>query len=119
MYNKVTAADIAVLQSIVGEADVLTGAAINPDYAHDELGGVQQMPEVLVRARSTEEISAIMKLAYSRNIPVTVRGSGTGLVQMSPRLYLVSPTNWWQGYSSPQGVTAIYSVPEPQPVMRL
>ena len=30
-----------------------------------------------------------------------------------------SPTNWWQGYKSPQGVTAIYSVPEPQPEMRL
>ena len=80
MYNKVTAADIAALQAIVGEQDVLTGPAINPDYAHDELGGVSQMPEVLVRVHSTEEISAIMRHAYERNIPVTVRGSGTGLV---------------------------------------
>ena len=78
MYNKVTHEDILALQQIAGE--VLTGDAINEDYAHDELGGVQQMPEVLVRVRSTEEVSAVMKLAYSRNIPVTVRGSGTGLV---------------------------------------
>ena len=80
MYNKVSAADIAKLQEIVGQADVLVGEAISPDYAHDELGGISQMPEVLVRVRSTQEVSAIMKLAYERTIPVTVRGSGTGLV---------------------------------------
>jgi len=80
MYQKVTAADIAALKAIVGSADVLTGDAINPDYAHDELGGVSHMPEVLVRVRSTEEVSAVMKLAYEKTIPVTVRGSGTGLV---------------------------------------
>ena len=80
MYNKVTAADIAALQAIVGPADVFSGDAINPDYAHDELGGISRMPEVLVRAKSTQEISAIMTLAYGRTIPVTVRGSGTGLV---------------------------------------
>ena len=80
MYNKVTAADIAALQAIVGSADVISGDAINPDYSHDELGGISCMPEVLVRVRTTEEISAIMRLAYDRTIPVTVRGSGTGLV---------------------------------------
>ena len=80
MYNKVTAADIAKLREIVGQADVLVGEAINPDYAHDELGGISRMPEVLVRVRTTEEVSAIMRHAYERNIPVTVRGSGTGLV---------------------------------------
>ena len=80
MYNKVSAADIAKLQEIVGQTDVLVGEAISPDYAHDELGGISQMPEVLVRVRSTQEVSSVMKLAFDRTIPVTVRGSGTGLV---------------------------------------
>ena len=80
MYNKVSAADIAKLQEIVGQTDVLVGEALSPDYAHDELGGISQMPEVLVRVRSTQEVSAVMKLAFDRTIPVTVRGSGTGLV---------------------------------------
>lgn len=80
MYNRVTAADIAALQAICGEANVLYGDEINPDYAHDELGGIRAMPEVLVRIHSTEEVSAIMKLAWENTIPVTVRGSGTGLV---------------------------------------
>ncbi|MBQ7322848.1 MAG: FAD-binding oxidoreductase [Clostridia bacterium] len=80
MYNAVSMADIVALQSIVGHADVLYGDAINPDYAHDELGGIARMPEALVRVHSTEEVSAVMKLAWERSIPVTVRGSGTGLV---------------------------------------
>ena len=80
MYNKVTNEDIAVLKSIVGENEVIVGEAISPDYAHDELGGIEKMPEVLVRVTATEQVSEIMKHAYSRSIPVTVRGSGTGLV---------------------------------------
>lgn len=80
MYNKVNNDDLTKLKNISGEANVIYGADINPDYAHDELGGIEKMPEVLVRVHSTEEISAIMKYAYDRTIPVTVRGSGTGLV---------------------------------------
>ena len=80
MYKNVTAADVAALQAIVGAADVIAGDAINPDYAHDELGGISVMPEVLVRVHSTEEISAVIRHAWEQNIPVTVRGSGTGLV---------------------------------------
>ena len=80
MYHPVTAAEIAALQAICGESNVLLGDAINPEYAHDELGDVRSMPEVVVRVSSTEEVSAIMKLAWEKTIPVTVRGSGTGLV---------------------------------------
>ncbi|MBR6793523.1 MAG: FAD-binding oxidoreductase [Clostridia bacterium] len=80
MYNKVCEQDILQLKKIVGETEVLVGDAISPDYAHDELGGIEKMPEVLVRVTTTEQVSAIMKLAYERTIPVTVRGSGTGLV---------------------------------------
>ena len=80
MYNKVTLEDVVVLQGIVGENNVVYGDDINEDYAHDELGGIEKMPEVLVRVISTEQVSKIMKHAYERTIPVTVRGSGTGLV---------------------------------------
>ena len=80
MYNKINEQDIAALIAIVGEADVIVGDNINADYSHDELGGIERMPDVLVRVHTTEEVSAIMKHAYERNIPVTVRGSGTGLV---------------------------------------
>ena len=80
MYNKFTASDAEALKKIVGAEHVLVDSEISPDYSHDELGGVHCMPEALVRVRSTEEVSAVMKHAYARKIPVTVRGSGTGLV---------------------------------------
>lgn len=80
MYNRVSTQDIERLKQIVGEGAVLAGDEISHDYSHDELGGISRMPEVLVRVHSTEEISEVMKLAYERTIPVTVRGSGTGLV---------------------------------------
>lgn len=80
MYNKMNEQDVAALRKIVGEDAVLVGDSISTDYAHDELGGIESMPEALVRATTTQQISEIMKLAYGRSIPVTVRGSGTGLV---------------------------------------
>ena len=80
MYNKVTNDDVKALVDILGSERVIVGDDINPDYGHDELGGITHMPEVLVRVSTTEEISKVMKHAYKREIPVTVRGSGTGLV---------------------------------------
>ncbi|MFT8351929.1 FAD-binding oxidoreductase [Clostridium saccharoperbutylacetonicum] len=53
---------------------------INEDYSHDELGGIKKMPDIVVQATSAEEVSKVMKYAYESNIPVTPRGSGTGLV---------------------------------------
>ena len=79
-YHRINEEDLVILRSIVGDADVLTGESISPDYAHDELGSIEKMPDVLVRVHSTEEVSAVMKHAWERTIPVTVRGSGTGLV---------------------------------------
>ena len=80
MYNKICESDIRTLRDIAGEAEVLIGDEISCDYSHDELGGIEKAPEVLVRVTTTEQISKIMRLAYEREIPVTVRGSGTGLV---------------------------------------
>ncbi len=80
MYNKVTDAVLAKLCEVIAPERVLSGDAINPDFSHDELGGIEKMPEVVVRVHTTEEVSAVLKIAYGENIPVTVRGSGTGLV---------------------------------------
>ncbi len=87
MYNKVTKDDITKLVQIVGAEHVLVGDEINEDYGHDELGDINRMPEVLVRVHNEDEISEIMKLAYARTIPVTVRGSGTGLVGAAVAAY--------------------------------
>ncbi len=80
MYSKVNNEDVIALRAIAGGENVFFGEEINKDYAHDELGGIENMPELLIKVHSTEEISKIMKYAYEKTIPVTVRGSGTGLV---------------------------------------
>ncbi|MBQ3529673.1 MAG: FAD-binding oxidoreductase [Oscillospiraceae bacterium] len=87
MYNHITTKEIAALQAICGNANVLYGDAISPEYAHDELGDIRVMPEVVVRVSATEEVSAVMKLAWEKTIPVTVRGSGTGLVGAAVPIY--------------------------------
>ncbi len=53
---------------------------IAPEYLSDTLGRLRGKASALVFVRSTEEVSAVMKYAYARNIPVTPRGAGTNLV---------------------------------------
>ena len=78
-YSKLVDADIAYLTNLVGEDYVLIGDEILEDYAHDELGEARAFPEIVVEPDNTEAISAIMRYAYEKGIPVTTRGSGTGL----------------------------------------
>ena len=80
MYNKITNDDIKRLCEIVGNENVIIGADISPDYSHDELGTIENKPDCVVKVEATQQISQIMSLAWERVIPVTVRGSGTGLV---------------------------------------
>ena len=78
-YSKLVDKDIDYLRSLVGDNHILVGDAILEDYAHDELGEARAFPEVVMEPDSTEAVAAIMQYAYDKNIPVTTRGSGTGL----------------------------------------
>ena len=70
----------AALGGIVGTADVLTGEAISDDYHHDEaLTGDHHAPDAVVRPSSAEHVAAVLSYADAHGIPVTARGSGTGL----------------------------------------
>lgn len=77
---KLSETQIAYLRQLSDENRLFAGGQIGEDYSHDELGGVYGYPDVLIKVTSTEEISSIMKYAYEQEIPVVVRGSGTGLV---------------------------------------
>lgn len=80
MYKKIDKNDIDYLLSFIPSERLLIGDEISHDFAHDELGGIEQLPEVLVYVLSTEEVSKIMTYAYEKEIPVVARGSGTDLV---------------------------------------
>lgn len=72
--------DLVFLRDLCGDARVVPGAEVGEDYCHDELGGAFRRPDVHVKVKSAAEVSAIMRHASARRLPVTVRGSGTGLV---------------------------------------
>lgn len=83
-YKKIDQKDIDYIKSIITDPErVLYGEDINEEYSHDELSDTVSWPDVVVKVLSTEEVSKIMKYAYEHNIPVTPRGSGTGLVGSS------------------------------------
>ena len=79
-YKCIESKDIEFIRSIIEPERVIVGEMISEDYGHDELGGVESMPEVLIKVRSTKEISAIMTYANGHKLPIVVRGAGTGLV---------------------------------------
>ena len=79
-YKSFDGDDLAFLRSICGGERVTARDAIGEDYCHDELGGAFARPDARVQVLSVEEISAVMRYAHEHCIPVTVRGSGTGLV---------------------------------------
>ena len=87
-YNKVSESTIKDIKAIINDENrVFYGENISEDYSHDELGSIKEMPDVVVKANTTEEVSEIMKYAYEHNIPVTARGSGTGLVGAAVALH--------------------------------
>jgi len=70
----------AALADIVGAANVATGDAISDDLTHDEALTVEAcVPAAVVRPRSTSEVAEVVALAANQGMPLTARGSGTGL----------------------------------------
>lgn len=66
------------LQEIVGPEFVLTSPQALLCYGYDATFHTGR-PEVVALPASTDQISAIMRLATEHRIPVTPRGAGTGL----------------------------------------
>ncbi len=79
MFNRLANKHLDSLREIIGPDFVATDAESLESAACDETEDLRFMPEVVVRPRTPEEISEILKLATSEIIPVTPRGGGTGL----------------------------------------
>ena len=80
-YNKLSPAAAEKLRAVVGDGRFQYGDAVREEYSHDEMPIYGRcLPEAVCLAESTEEVSAILKICHEENVPVTVRGAGTGLV---------------------------------------
>ena len=69
-----------LLSDALGGDRVLTGDAIGDDYASDEaLTAVATMPAAVVLPQSTADVATALRICDEQRVPVTARGSGTGL----------------------------------------
>jgi glycolate oxidase len=75
----VNAEHLELFRKILGDQYVLVDEESLNSYGHDETEELLFPPEVVLRPRTTEEISAILKICNAGRIPVTPRGAGTGL----------------------------------------
>lgn len=68
------------LNTVIPADKLLYKNQISEDYGHDEIGTIFHLPDIVVKAATTEDVAAVMKIANNYGLPVVVRGAGTGLV---------------------------------------
>ena len=78
-FNKVNESDLNCLMSFLDPDQISTGESNLNLHSSDQAYHKGYLPEVIVWPRSTEDISAIMKMANERLIPVTPWGAGSSL----------------------------------------
>ena len=78
-YRPVDDAVIRRLQDLLGYDAVFFDEDSLERYARDETTELSGRPEVVVKPKDTEEVSAVMRLASEQVIPVTARSGGTGV----------------------------------------
>lgn len=65
---------------IVGAQDLLTGDRISEDYAGDESLTCEPVkPGAVAKPATAEQVAALLTVAAEHGVPVTARGSGSGL----------------------------------------
>ncbi len=71
---------LEAVTALVGAEHCSAGADISEDYAHDEaLTVTPVMPAIVARPGSTADVAALVAVAEQHRVPITARGSGTGL----------------------------------------
>ena len=71
---------VELLAEVVGPDHVMSADAVHLDYTHDEaLTATPVVPLAVVCPADTAEVQAVLRVASELHVPVTARGSGTGL----------------------------------------
>jgi FAD/FMN-containing dehydrogenase len=69
------------LRNALDKGAVLSGSDIDARYHHDLAGHPAPKPRAVVRPRTTEDVSALLRLCHREGVPVTTQGGMTGLVR--------------------------------------
>jgi glycolate oxidase len=70
---------ITKLKQLVGKGNYLDSPEDKLVYSYDGTPLISQQPKAILRPRSTEEVSEILRMANNDGFSVVPRGSGTGL----------------------------------------
>ncbi len=77
--RNLTSTHVELFRRICGAKNVITAEEEMAQYAHDETEHLHFLPGVVLKPKTAEEISKILKICNENKIPVTPRGAGTGL----------------------------------------
>lgn len=72
---------IGELREALDNGSLLTGPDIDSRYYHDMAGKSVAKPRAVVRPRTTEQVSALLRLCNRDKVPVATQGGMTGLVR--------------------------------------
>ena len=70
------------LMEIIQDDERIRFDNIESAYLSDTLGRLKGNAAALIFAKSTREVSSVLKYAHDNRIPVTPRGAGTNLVEL-------------------------------------
>ncbi|MBP6335431.1 MAG: FAD-binding protein [Bacteroidia bacterium] len=70
---------LLALRTIVGNEFVFTDQEVLSLNSHDYTEDLRFLPEVVVKPRTSSEISSLLRFCNDENLPATPRGAGTGL----------------------------------------
>ena len=77
--RSVTEEELREFRNIVGNEFVILDEEVLKNYSHDETEQLFSLPSIVIKPRTADEISSIMRICNRNRIPVTPRGAGTGL----------------------------------------
>lgn len=75
----ITQEHLEYFETIIGSKNIVLDDESLNHYAHDETSDFHFLPDLVLKPKTTEEISLILKRCNHDLIPVTPRGAGTGL----------------------------------------
>jgi glycolate oxidase len=82
LNSKITPELLENLIQIVGKKNIIEKGTELKEFSHDETAAyvaITQIPDIVVKPGTSEEVAKVLKLAYENLVPVTPRGAGTGL----------------------------------------
>ena len=78
MYNKVTSEDLNFFVDLLNDR-CLNSQEKKEEYSRDETEDLSYHPEVVLKPKTTKEVSTILHYCNNKSIPVTPAGARTGL----------------------------------------